>query len=101
MKATDIKTIGQAQRYVEGVLNDFDGGIQDEGKTAKETAEDALKDYTLHIESVLWERVADHVFKFIEWSEVQGWQKSADFWMNKNTLKVKSNKELFDIYLES
>ena len=44
MKVKNIKTINDAQRYVEGVINDFEGGI-----STKEETMGYLGEYTARI----------------------------------------------------
>jgi hypothetical protein len=43
MKLKDVKTINQAQYFVEGVINDFEGGILN-----KEKVLEVLGKYTAH-----------------------------------------------------
>ena len=44
MKASDINTLKQAQRYVEGCINDFEAGISTKDETIK-----YLGEYTLRL----------------------------------------------------
>lgn len=44
MKATDIRTIEDAQRYIEGCINDLDAGI-----STKQQTIDYFAEYTLRI----------------------------------------------------
>ena len=53
MKLKDVKTINQAQYFVEGVINDFEGGI-----LTKEEVLGELGKYTAHCMK-LWQDIAN------------------------------------------
>ena len=44
MEATDIKSLNDCQRYLEGCINDFEGGVSTKEETLK-----ALREYTERI----------------------------------------------------
>jgi len=56
MKVDDIRTIEDAQRYVEGCLNDLENGI-----TTKEETLSYLGEYTMYLMKYFYERTIEKI----------------------------------------
>jgi hypothetical protein len=58
MKAEDIKTIEDAENYVEGCINDFEAGI-----STKEETLTSLGEYTGRLMELFWENSKERIRK--------------------------------------
>lgn len=58
MKATNIKTLKDAQRFCEGVINDFENGISNKEETLEQ-----FRKYTFAIHDQFWRRAKREVEK--------------------------------------
>ena len=55
MKVEDIKTISDAQRYVEGCLNDYESGL-----STKEETLHYLGEYTMHLMGLFYTKFKEN-----------------------------------------